>query len=63
LVIQRFSRRRLAAARPNACPPEVQDAPRVDGVGRPGRRAIIYVWRICFIWDDGAYRVEITDYH
>jgi len=20
-------------------------------------------WRICFIWDDGAHRVEITDYH
>lgn len=20
-------------------------------------------WRICFIWDDGPTRVEITDYH
>jgi proteic killer suppression protein len=20
-------------------------------------------WRICFIWDDDAYEVEITDYH
>ncbi len=20
-------------------------------------------WRICFIWDDGAEQVEITDYH
>jgi toxin HigB-1 len=20
-------------------------------------------WRICFIWDNGAHRVEITDYH
>jgi proteic killer suppression protein len=20
-------------------------------------------WRICFVWDDGAAKVEITDYH
>ena len=20
-------------------------------------------WRICFMWDDGAYDVEIVDYH
>lgn len=20
-------------------------------------------WRICFIWDEGAHNVEITDYH
>ncbi len=20
-------------------------------------------WRVCFRWDDGAYYVEITDYH
>ena len=20
-------------------------------------------WRICFVWDDGAYDVEIVDYH
>ena len=20
-------------------------------------------WRVCFTWDEGAYAVEITDYH
>lgn len=33
--------------------------------GREGQHSIRIdkQWRICFVWNDGAYDVEIVDYH
>jgi proteic killer suppression protein len=38
------------------------EALRGDRVGQWSIR-INDQWRICFVWDDGAYDVEIVDYH
>lgn len=57
---------------------QLDDATRLDDLRDPpgnrlealkGNRAGQYSirindqWRICFVWDNGAFQVEITDYH
>ena len=68
--IERVARRKLLqlhAATELAClrvPPGNQlEALRGDRNGQHSIR-INNQWRICFVWhDDGAYQVEIVDYH
>ncbi|WP_394757029.1 type II toxin-antitoxin system RelE/ParE family toxin [Rhodoferax sp.] len=68
--IERVARRKLlqlhGATELNSLripPGNLLDALRGNRKGQHSIR-IIDQWRLCFVWhDDGAYRVEIVDYH
>ena len=68
--IQRIARRKLLLlnAAPDLNSLRVPPGNRLEALkgGRSGQHSIRVndQWRICFVWhDDGAFQVEIVDYH